>query len=303
VRVVAGATRPVGEPGDVPDAGPLAPRALIVSLFGLYAHELGGWLSVATIVRLMADLGVDEQATRSAVFRLKKRGWLEAQKQGRTAGYRASADALEILAEGDTRIYGRRRGTPDDGWLLVVFSVPESERDQRHRLRSTLTRLGLGTIGPGTWVAPGHLGDAVLAALHRGGLAQFTDVFRATHLTGAPGRDTIAAWWDLDALEATYADYLRRFAGVAARWEDHPGDDARAFADHVPAVTAWRRLPYLDPGLPLEYLPEDWIGSRAQALFDRLRELLAAPAARHVRAVTPPPPPGSRPAPRAATGR
>jgi phenylacetic acid degradation operon negative regulatory protein len=265
--------------------GTVAPRALIVSLFGLYARALGGWLSVATIVRLMADLGVDEQSTRSAVFRLKRRGWLDAEKDGRTAGYRASSDALAILAEGDERIFGRRRATPDDGWVLVVFSVPEAERDKRHQLRTTLTRLGLGTIGPGTWVAPGHLGEAVLGALDRAGLRQFTDVFRATHLSGTSPRDTISAWWDLDALESTYADYLQRFAGVADRLADGPPDDERAFADYVPAVTAWRRLPYLDPGLPLEALPEDWIGLRAEALFVRFREHLAAPAAAHVRAV------------------
>ncbi|GAA4881199.1 PaaX family transcriptional regulator C-terminal domain-containing protein [Actinomycetospora straminea] len=260
------------------------PRALIVSLFGLYARDLGGWLSVATIVRLMADLGVDEQATRSAVFRLKKRGWLDAEKEGRTAGYRASPEALAILAEGDERIFGRRRATADDGWLLVVFSVPESERDKRHRLRTTLARLGLGTVGPGTWVAPGHLDEAVLGALDRGGLRQFTDVFRADHLSPAPPRDTIAAWWDLEALQTTYADYLRRFSAVADHEPDEP-DGPRAFADYVPAVTAWRRLPYLDPGLPLEALPEDWIGVRAEALFARFRERLAAPAAAHVRAV------------------
>jgi phenylacetic acid degradation operon negative regulatory protein len=262
-----------------------APRALIVSLFGLYARELGGWLSVATIVRLMADLGVDEQATRSAVFRLKKRGWLDAEKDGRTAGYRASTEALAILSEGDDRIFGRRRATVDDGWLLVVFSVPESERDKRHQLRTTLSRLGLGAVGPGTWVAPGHLDEAVVDALGRGGLRQFTDVFRASHLSSTSLRGTVAGWWDLEALESTYADYLSRFSTVADRWADGPLEDAQAFADYVPAVTAWRRLPYLDPGLPLEALPEDWIGLRAEALFARFRTQLAAPAATYVRAV------------------
>ncbi|GAA4936680.1 PaaX family transcriptional regulator [Actinomycetospora succinea] len=264
------------------------PRALIVSLFGLYARERAGWLSIATIVRLMGDLGVDEQATRSAVFRLKKRGWLEPQKEGRVAGYRASAEALAILEEGDDRIYGRRRATADEGWVLVVFSVPESERDKRHRLRSTLTRLGLGTIGPGTWVAPANLADAVLAALDRAGLRGFTDVFRAAHLSDADPRGTVAAWWDLEALEATYADYLRRFSGVAARWEADADPDEhrdRAFADYVPAITAWRRLPYLDPGLSLAALPEQWIGLRAEELFARFRTLLAEPAARYVRLV------------------
>jgi phenylacetic acid degradation operon negative regulatory protein len=167
----------------------------------------------------------------------------------------------------------------------VAFSVPESARDQRHQLRTTLARLGLGTVGAGTWVAPGHLDEAVLGALDRGGLRRFTDVFRATHLSPSSPRDTVARWWDLDALESTYSDYLRRFSAVADRLADGPVDDARAFADYVPAVTAWRRLPYLDPGLPLEALPPDWIGLAAEELFARCREHLSAPAAAHVRAV------------------
>ncbi len=267
-------------------AGSATPRALIVSLFGLYARDLGGWLATATIVRLMADLGVDDQATRSAVFRLKRRGWLEAEKQGRTAGYRTSAEALEILAEGDHRIYGRSRAASGDGWLLVAFSVPEAEREKRHQLRATLTRLGLGTVGPGTWVAPGHVEEAVLAALDRAGLRGFTDVFRAEHLSDADPRRTVRGWWDLESLEATYAEYLRRFTDVATRCESAAGlDDDDAFREYVPALTAWRRLPYLDPGLPLESLPEDWIGLRAEVLFARFRALLAEPAARYVRQV------------------
>ncbi|MEU6263624.1 hypothetical protein [Saccharopolyspora shandongensis] len=32
---------------------------------------------------------------------------------------------------------------------MVAFSVPESEREKRHQIRSLLTRLGLGTVAPG----------------------------------------------------------------------------------------------------------------------------------------------------------
>ncbi len=51
--------------------------------------------------------------------------------------------------------------------------------------------------------------------------------------------------------------------GAAGRRDD----DARAFADDVLLLTAWRRLPYLDPGLPVEFLPQDWQGIAAERLF------------------------------------
>ena len=41
----------------------------------------------------------------------------------------------------------------------------------------------------------------------------------------------------------------------------------QAFADYVRVLTAWRRLPFLDPGLPPELLPADWHGTRAAELF------------------------------------
>jgi len=58
-------------------------------------------------------------------------------------------------------------------------------------------------------------------------------------------------------------------------------DEARAFADDVLLLTAWRRLPYLDPGLPVEFLPENWQGIAAERLFTTLHARLAGPAARH----------------------
>ena len=130
---------------------------LILTIYGLYARAEHNWLSVASVVRLMADLGVDGQAARSSISRLKRRAVLSSERHGGAAGYSLAAPTLEVLAEGDVRIFERVRAVAEDGWIVVVFSVPESERDKRHALRSALTRLGFGTAAPGVWVAPGNL--------------------------------------------------------------------------------------------------------------------------------------------------
>jgi phenylacetic acid degradation operon negative regulatory protein len=130
---------------------------LILTIFALYGRAEDNWLSVAAIIALMADLGADGQAVRSSVSRLKRRGVLDADRRGGAAGYSLTAPTLEVLAEGDVRIFERPRATEADGWLVVVFSVPESERDKRHALRTSLTRLGFGTAAPGVWVAPGSV--------------------------------------------------------------------------------------------------------------------------------------------------
>lgn len=263
------------------------PRSLIVTIYGLYAREAGGWISVASLIRLLAELDVDEPAVRSSISRLKRRGILEAQRQGGAAGYALSGRAREVLSEGDHRIFRRPAARVEDGWLLAVFSVPESERQKRHMLRSRLASLGFGTAAAGVWVAPAHLYDDTRRTLERLELTEYVDLFRSDYLAFGDLRESVALWWDLDALRDLYDDFLGEHGPVLAAWRRRrTADDARAFADYVRALTQWRRLPYLDPGLPAELLPRTWHGAQAADLFFSLQDRLAAPAARHVTAVS-----------------
>src|SRR3954462_2342607 len=191
-----------------------SPRHLILSLFGLYAREEGNWLSVRSLIALMADLDVDPAATRSSVSRVKKRGVLEPARIDEQAGYALSASALAVLREGDARIWSRPRASVDDGWLVVVFSVPEAERGKRHELRSQLTRLGFGTAAPGVWVAPGTSYDETLAALERQGLASYTELFRGDYLGSGPTAVRVAEWWDLPSIAALYDEFVAEHRGL-----------------------------------------------------------------------------------------
>ena len=265
----------------------LQPRALIVTIYGLYARERGGWLSVASLIRLMAELGVDEPAVRSSISRLKRRGILLADRVDGVAGYALSDQARDILEEGDRRIFDRRRATVEDGWVMAVFSVPESERQKRHTLRSRLSWLGFGTVAAGVWIAPGHLQEETRDVLQRYGLADYVSLFRADYSGFAQLPDAVSSWWQLEGLEKLYDEFITVHAPVLDAWRRRRReDDAQAFADYVRALTAWRRLPFLDPGLAPELLPRDWRGARAADVFFALRDRLGDPAHRHVDLVT-----------------
>jgi phenylacetic acid degradation operon negative regulatory protein len=255
------------------------PRALIVTVYGLYAREAGGWLGVATIIRLLAELGVDEPAVRSSISRLKRRGLLLAERSDGVAGYGLSDAARAILDEGDRRIFERRRATVDEGWLLAVFSVPEFEREKRHQLRSRLAWLGFGTVSAGVWIAPAHLLDETADVLRRTGLTGYVDLFRAAHAGFGDVAAHVPQWWDLDRLQALYAEFLARYSRTLTSYRRRRTTDPRtAFADYVAALTDWRRLPFLDPGLAPELLPRQWNGVRAADTFVELQQRLAGPA-------------------------
>lgn len=234
---------------------------------------------MASVVQLMADLGVEGQAVRSSISRLKRRGVVRSDRRDGAAGYALSEQTLETLAEGDARIFERRRATAEDGWLVVVFSVPESEREKRHELRTSLTQLGFGTAAPGVWVAPGNLATETRRTLERRGLAEYVDIFTGQHFAFGDLRSKVRSWWDLDELADLYADFVRRHRPVL---EALPaGSPEQAFQLYVPMLTQWRRLPYSDPGLPLSLLPPGWNGVTAETLFEELNGALSAPAREH----------------------
>jgi len=274
------------EPGGEATARSARPRHLIVTVYGLYARSGGGWLSVAALIRLLAELGVDEPAVRSAISRLKRRGILEAGRQEGSAGYQLSAEALAILREGDARIFRRRRAALADGWLLAVFSVPEAERHRRQVLRSELTRLGFGMVAPGVWIVPAHPDDATAETLRRLGLDSYADLFHADHLAFGDPAGKVRRWWDLDELERRYEAFIRAYEPALARLRrSGPLSGEDAFAQYVRVLTDWRQLPYLDPGLPAELLPDGWIGNRAAEEFFALRSMLEEPARAYVTSV------------------
>ncbi|MGO8960211.1 MAG: PaaX family transcriptional regulator C-terminal domain-containing protein [Streptosporangiaceae bacterium] len=258
------------------------PRALIVTTYGLYARETGGWFSIASLIRLMAELDVDQPAVRSAISRLKRRGLLEPRREAGAAGYGLSPRGSQILAEGDRRIFERPRASAEDGWVLAVFSVPEQHRARRHTLRSRLAWLGFGTVAAGVWIAPAQVAAEVRDVLAADGLSDYVTLFTAGYLAFGDVRQQVARWWDLNRLEQLYQAFIDATAPVLDGWDGRPGDPSQAYADYARVLTAWRRLPFLDPGLPAELLPGDWHGARAATLFGELRGRLSGPARRHV---------------------
>ncbi|MFI6001495.1 PaaX family transcriptional regulator C-terminal domain-containing protein [Streptomyces sp. NPDC051366] len=266
---------------------PLRPSSLINTVYGAFLRRLGGWISIADLITLMGELDVDGPAVRSAISRLKKRGVLEPERRGAT-GYRLSPAVHPVFDEGDRRIFASLEPADlADGWAMAVFSVPESERSHRYQLRTRLTWLGFGNIAPGVWLAPGRLLEDARGMLVRLGLSEYVHLFAADYAAFSDLAQTVSEWWDFPAIQTQYAAFTDTYAPVAKRLaaEGEPGP-AEAFRHYVPLLTQWRRLPYLDPGLPSELLPADWNAVAARQVFQQLHAVLLEPSLRHVREVT-----------------
>lgn len=262
----------------------LRPQSLIISIFGAYGRNIGGWFSVSTLISLLNDVGVDDPAVRSALSRFKRRGILISEKQSGIAGYALSETTWRTFDVGDARVLQRRTPPSNAGWVLAAFSIPESKRDVRYRLRSRLAKVGFAQVGGGLWIAPKTLEVDARYVVEALGIQAHVDLFTAEHMAFRPTTEAVHQWWDLASIASEYESFIAEFKSLRSAYGRATTLPAptKAFADYTKALTAWRPLPYNDPGLPREYLPIAWSGDQATELFYALHDQLAPAAQQYV---------------------
>ncbi|MFF2296473.1 PaaX family transcriptional regulator C-terminal domain-containing protein [Arthrobacter sp. NPDC058127] len=271
------------------DSRPGSTTSLLRTVIGLYLRDAGGWMSTRHIIALMEALGVTAAVSRTALSRLKKKEIVLPQQRHGVPGFAVTEGAASMLARGDRRIFNPRLMSSEDRWCLVSFSIPETEREKRHQLRRRLHWIGCGTVAAGLWICPDSLREEVEEILEDLELRGMATVFVTdTPLVGGSLRDAASAWWDLDAVAELHRDFIRHHGSAAeegGQGNDSDGGPASAeiFARYVRCIDRWRIIPYLDPGLPAEFLPEDWPGTAGIALFEHLGAAYSRPSAEFVR--------------------
>lgn len=257
-------------------------RTMVVSFLGAVVHQLGSWMPIGGCVELMTEAGLDAQSVRTTVFRLKRRGWLASQSRADVRGYALTPTSLAALAAGDEIIWHARPPADlADGWSIVSFSVPETDRTKRHQLRSGLSGLGYGNVGSGVWIAPARAHPSAQRAVEELGLLHRCAMFLGHYAAGEDLPDLLADSWDLAAIDRRYRAFLDDHAPLAARLAEGRIDPPVAFVAYLRVVDHWRKLPYRDPGLPATVLPPGWSAPAAGALFEQLVATLQAPALAH----------------------
>jgi len=280
-----------------------APRAqeLVFTLYGDYLLDRGRPVRVGSLIELLGQLGVAAPATRTALSRMVAKGWLTVTRSGGRSLYDLSARGRKLLEEGRERIYHPpRRASWDGHWYLVAYSIPESRRGRRDRLRTQLAWLGCGALANGLWIAAHDPSAEVREIARRLRIERHVEIFRAEHLGFSDAGELVEHSWDLAAVNRRYRAFLERWrpeldhcavcrratAGAAAGRPLAPcTSPADCFRRRFELVHEYRVFPSIDPYLPAPLLPAGWLGEEAATLFETYRAVLAEPAERYVEEV------------------
>jgi phenylacetic acid degradation operon negative regulatory protein len=245
------------------DSTPSAP-SLLLTVLGEFVRPRNGQVWTGTLIDALGALGVEAKSARQALARTAAEGLLTAHRHGRKVRWSLTPHGERLLAEGTDRIYGFMREPHgwDGRWLVLTVGVPEVQRQLRHRLRTRLTWLGMGSPSPGLWVIPDTSKETAVREI----IDELDLTDRAFAWTGRtaqigdPAR-IIRAAWDLDDVEKRYLGFIDRLREMSVT------TNREAFVQQVMLIQEWRRFPFLDPDLPAELLDHDWPGPTAAATF------------------------------------
>lgn len=263
--------------------GHASARSLLFTVLAEFAYpEPKRPIPTAALMDVLGLVGVSEQAARQAIARAAGAGWITSEKDGRRALWRLSPSTNLLMEAGQARVFSFTAPQPpwDGRWLTVHLGISPGRGAARNRLESSLRWAGFGCPTSNVWITPHadreqEANDIVTAE----GLAESALSMIGTPAgIGMPLEQAIRHAWDLDAVSASHAELLARFAG---RQVD---DSDESLVGHLELTDALRRFPFMDPQLPKELLP-NWIGRRAATVLRDLREQWAPVAHRRWQAL------------------
>ncbi|GAA1896595.1 PaaX family transcriptional regulator [Actinomadura bangladeshensis] len=274
-------------PGSLPRGKQGAePQRLLTTLLGDYWFWRAEHIPSAALVRLLEEFDISEAGARAALRRVASRGLLTSSRSGRTTAYGLPPRAHDVIVAHMLRLLTFGASTPswDGEWTVVMFSVPEDQRDTRRALRDGLRLLHFGMLFDAVWVSP-HDRTADVVALTRRLEVSGVTVLRAREIAEEGLDGVLDRAFDITALRERYERFVTTYREEGERVARSGVAPAEALRLRTAVMTDWRVFPNLDPDLPAELLPPGWPRDEARWLCVRIYDSLGEPAEQRFREI------------------
>ncbi len=258
----------------------LRPQSTILTLYGDYIRHRGGEIGIGSLIRILSNFGLSEQAIRSAVSRMCRIGLLKARRIGKKSFYSLTPKGNDLLVKGAERIFKRKDNHWEGVWYIVTYSIPENKREIRNRLRQELSWMGYGALSEATWISPYDLTKEVEELVDSLQIREYVEIFQAKHQGFTDPRRIVTRCWNLTKIQEKYAAFIAKYQPKLEKHLERLRrgeiiEDSECFVERFMLIHEYRKFPFFDPDLPKELLPDDWLRPQAAALFREYHNLLA----------------------------
>jgi len=254
--------------------------SLIVSVFGDAVLPRGGTVWIGSLIKVLADFGVNERLVRTSVFRLTRDSWLEVDQVGRRSYYSLSDVGQQKFEQATARIYGDPRQTWTGDWCLVLLAGLDG--GMKDTVRKELGWLGFAAISTNVLAHPTPDITEMGATLKRAGVDRQLVVMQGRTLGKKQDeamRGLVHKSWNLDEIDQRYGAFIAQFRPVfSAVKKSRQPDNCLAFRIRTLLIQEYRSILLRDPLLPADMLPAGWNGTAAYQLCRNLYRIIYAPA-------------------------
>jgi len=257
----------------------IRPQSAMLTLYGDYLLGRREEIGIGSLITLLTNFGLSGQAVRSAVSRMCHANILKARSKGKKSYYSLTPRGHDLLTNGAQRIFIRKDTSWDGTWNIVTYAIPEEDRKMRDTLRRELIWMGYGALAGASMISPYDLTDKVMELAEKLGVVERIQIFRAEQQGLADARKIVSTCWDLDRIHDMYAKFMDKYQPGYENWlqriqNNDNIEPSEYFLERFLLIHEYRKLPFYDPDLPGELLPENWLRPKAAALFQEFHDLL-----------------------------
>jgi phenylacetic acid degradation operon negative regulatory protein len=268
----------------------IRPQSAMLTLYGDYLLGRREEIGIGSLITLFTNFGLSDQAVRSAVSRMCHANILKARSKGRKSYYSLTNRGHDLLTTGAQRIFVRKDTSWGGTWNIVTYAIPEEDRKMRDTLRRELIWMGYGTLAGATMISPYDLTNKVMELAEKLGVVERIQIFKAEQQGLVHAKKIVSTCWDLDRIHDMYAKFMDKYQPRYENWlqrlqNNENIESSEYFLERFLLIHEYRKLPFYDPDLPGELLPENWLRPKAAALFQEFHDLLTDKATEYFNSV------------------
>jgi len=156
----------------------------------------------------------------------------------------------------------------DGKWRVACFSIPETKRSLRDKLRRELDSIGFKMILTGLWISPLDLRKELEDYAKKIGVHKNVFICETDKIsTGISQEELLALWGFEDSREEIY-EFIKES-------EDFLKIRSRSSFETKKMIFKYALILNNQPKVPIELFPKDWPQFRANLVYKKIRRLLS----------------------------
>ncbi|MDZ5474084.1 PaaX family transcriptional regulator C-terminal domain-containing protein [Bacillus sp. 31A1R] len=229
------------------------------------------------IIKIYESMNYLPQTVRNTFTKLKKEHYIVATDR---STYRITPTGQKSIESLYSKVNYYNQ-TWDEKWYMVLTEIPETNRKKRDAFRKGLIELGFGQLYKSVYINPWNKTEAVIHLIDTLEIDPYVTMLVTNQFIlndigtiGSRGTNISTNIWNINEIDLLYKERLEWFYNeIEPKVDKYTKDPSRhsleLFICYLKMIEAMDDLLTLDPMLPPQFVPPNWVGTIAISTFEK----------------------------------